>query len=119
LIIQNELKKNKESYKSANSELSRVKEQLEIFQHKFEAMQRGKGEDALASQMIEEEENSLIKNLKDCKREHKALIEKVKTLKTSILDEEQNIKQVEASFTPSASVLWSASSRKSSKPNTT
>ena len=72
----------------------RVKEQLEIFQHKFDAMQRGKVEDALASQMIEDEENSLIKNLKDCKREHRSLVEKVKTLKATILLEEQNIKNV-------------------------
>jgi phage shock protein A len=63
-------------------------------------MQRGKGDDALASQMIEEEENSLIKNLKDCKREHKGLIEKVKALKTTILDEEQNIKHVDSLLSP-------------------
>lgn len=44
--------------------------------------------------MIEEEENSLIKNLKDIKREHKALAEKVKLLKQAILDEEQGIKIV-------------------------
>ena len=71
-----------------------MKEQLEILKHKYEAMQRGKGDQELATQMVEEEENSLIKNLRDCKREHKGLIDKVKMLKQTILDEEQNIKQV-------------------------
>lgn len=92
--MQNDLKNNKEAYKAANTDLSRVKEQLDTLKHKYEAMQRGKTEDALANQMIEEEENSLIKNLRDCKREHKSLIDKVKMLKQTILDEEQNIKQV-------------------------
>lgn len=88
------MKNDKEAYKTANNDLTRVKEQLETLKHKYESMQRGKTEDALANQIIEEEENSLIKNMKDCKREHRALVEKVKILKQTILDEEQNIKQV-------------------------
>jgi len=86
-------------YKRENVELERVKEQLEVLKHKFENLQRNKKDDALDDKMIEEEENSLIKGLKDTKREHKGLVDRIKNLKQQILDEEQNIKSVSISLT--------------------
>lgn len=89
----------KTDYKRENVELERVKEQLEVLKHKFENLQRNKKDDALDDKMIEEEENSLIKGLKDTKREHKGLVDRIKNLKQQILDEEQNIKSVSISLT--------------------
>ena len=70
-----------------------MKEQYDNLKARFDSRQKGKGEDDAGS--IDEEESSFIKNLKELKREHKALAEKVKLLKQTILDEEIDIKNVQ------------------------
>jgi ABC-type phosphate transport system auxiliary subunit len=74
--------------------LGRVKDHLDVLKAKFDKIQLEKNESALDNKVIQEEENRIVKELKDAKKEHKAILEKVKILKATIQDEEHNLKQV-------------------------
>lgn len=62
--------------------------------HKFDILVRNRKQENATDKIIEEEESSIIKGFKDSKRDYKGWVDKVKLLKETILDEEQNIKHV-------------------------
>lgn len=93
-MTQRDLKTSKSDYKNALLELEKAKELMEQMKHKFDILVRNRKQENATDKIIEEEESSIIKGFKDSKRDYKGWVDKVKLLKETILDEEQNIKQV-------------------------
>jgi len=85
-------KQQKESYKDLSAQLESIKVDYNRIQERFDKKQIMKQDGDPGQEPVDEEEFTLIKQIKDCKKNHKTLMEKLRIIKSTIHQLDLNVK---------------------------
>lgn len=88
------MKESKQNFRDQSERAKELKATIEDLKEKFELLQQSANKNEMDEKVIEEEQFTLIKKLKAFKKEHRARVQNLKTLKAEIQSTEYNILNV-------------------------